>query len=168
MRPDVHVSDDPAAAAAERLATSVAPGAHLVLTGGSTPRTAYERVAEERPDWSGTEIWFTDERCVPPEHEHSNYGMTKAALLDRVHGAAVHRMPGELGPREGAAAYEREVAGVFGDELPSFDLMLVAPKLPPVTALSMAWTAVAMLSEPLLPPLPSSPPSLPRVMSWPR
>ena len=122
MRPEVHVSDDPAAAAAERLA---AASGQVVITGGSTPKAAYELVAAERPDWSGTSIWFTDERCVPPEHEHSNYRMAKQALLDRIEGAAVHRMHGELGPREGAAAYERELHDELGDELPAFDLILL-------------------------------------------
>ena len=122
MRPEVHVTDDPAAAAAARLADA---SGHVVITGGSTPKAAYELVAEERPNWSGTDLWFTDERCVPPEHEHSNYGMTKAALFDRIEGADVHRMQGELGPREGAAAYEGELSEAFGEELPAFDLVLL-------------------------------------------
>ena len=122
MRPEVHVTDDPAAAAAERLR---AAGGHVVITGGSTPKAAYHLLAAERGDWSGTTIWFSDERCVPPDHEHSNYGMAKEALLDRIQGAEVHRMQGELGPREGAAAYEGELHEAFGDELPALDLMLL-------------------------------------------
>jgi 6-phosphogluconolactonase len=98
---------------------------HVALTGGSTPRAAYERVAAVRPDWSGVDIWFTDERCVAPDHEHSNFRMAKEALLDSVDGARVHRMCGELGPREGAADYERALGEAFGDELPSFDFMLL-------------------------------------------
>jgi 6-phosphogluconolactonase len=122
LRPEVHVSDDPAAAAAERLARAAG---QVVITGGSTPRAAFELVADRRPDWSGTGIWFTDERCVPPDHEHSNFGMAKTALLDRIEGADVHRMQGELGPHEGAAAYEAELRGTLGDDLPSFDLILL-------------------------------------------
>jgi 6-phosphogluconolactonase len=83
----------------------------VVLTGGSTPRKAYERAAELREDWSGVDLWFTDERCVPPDHEHSNYGMAKAALLDHISGATVHRIEGELGPQRGADAYEQELRG---------------------------------------------------------
>jgi 6-phosphogluconolactonase len=94
----------------------------VALTGGSTPRAAYERVATLRPDWSGVEIWFTDERCVPADHEHSNFRMANQALLSKVEGASVHRMRGELGPRDGAAAYENEL-GEFGPD--ALDLILV-------------------------------------------
>lgn len=116
------MSDDPAAVAAERLAAATG---HVVLTGGSTPKAAYGRVAQERADWSGVTLWFTDERCVPPDHEHSNFGMANAALLDRIEGAKVHRMRGELGPSAGADDYETVLGEVFGDELPAFDLMLI-------------------------------------------
>jgi 6-phosphogluconolactonase len=119
VQPELQVIDDPAGATAELLAEA---SGHVVLTGGTTPRTAYERAAELRPDWSGVEVWFTDERSVPPEHEHSNFGMVSAALLDRVTGVAVHRMKGELGPHDGAREYEREL-----DEsgVEAFDLMLL-------------------------------------------
>ena len=119
MQPDIQVIDDPAKATAEVL---TAASGHVVLTGGSTSRRAYERAAELRPDWSRVDVWFTDERCVPPSHEQSNFGMISAALLDRVDGITVHRMQGELGPHDGAAAYERELDDV-GPE--AFDLMLL-------------------------------------------
>jgi 6-phosphogluconolactonase len=119
VQPDIQVIDDPAGAAADLL---VAASGHVVLTGGSTPRNAYERAAAQRPDWSGVDVWFTDERCVPPDHEQSNFRMVSVALLDRVEGASVHRMQGELSPQDGAAAYEREL-----DESGpgAFDLMLL-------------------------------------------
>ena len=119
MEPDLQVIDDPAGAAAELLAEA---SGHVVLTGGSTPRSAYERAAVRRPDWSGVDVWFTDERCVPPEDEHSNFRLVSGALLDHVEGATVHRMRGELGPHDGAAAYERELDASGPD---AFDLMLV-------------------------------------------
>jgi 6-phosphogluconolactonase len=118
-RPDFQLTDDPAGAAAGLLA---AASGHVCLTGGSTPRRAYERVADERPDWSGVDVWFTDERCVPPDHEHSNFRMAFEALLSRVSGAAVHRMKGELGPERGATEYERELEAAGR---PAFDLILL-------------------------------------------
>jgi 6-phosphogluconolactonase len=116
---DIRVSDDPAGAAAEILAGAVG---HVAITGGSTPRVAYERLADTRADWSGVDIWFTDERCVPPTHEHSNFRMANEALLSKIEGTTVHRMRGELGPEDGAAAYENEL-GEFGPE--ALDLILL-------------------------------------------
>jgi 6-phosphogluconolactonase len=120
---DIRVMEDPAQAAAELL--SAASG-HVALTGGSTPRAAYERAAALRPDWTGVDIWFTDERCVPPEHEQSNFGMAERALLSRSRGATVHRMRGELGPEDGATAYENEL-GEFGPEALDLILLGVGP-----------------------------------------
>jgi len=125
---EVTVVDDPAGPASELLAEAAGKGGHVVITGGSTPRAAYERAAGLLDDWSAVELWFSDERCVPPEHEHSNYGMVKRALLDRIEGRApgVHRMEGELGPHAGAERYEEEIAAAgFGDSLPAFDLMIL-------------------------------------------
>lgn len=119
MTTDFQVGEDPAGAVAALLAEATG---HVCLTGGSTPRKAYERAARMREEWSGLDVWFTDERCVPPDHEHSNYRMVEAALLRRAGGAAVHRMKGELGPLEGAAEYEREYATAGR---PDFELMLV-------------------------------------------
>src|SRR3954453_15373664 len=124
MRGDVRVLEDSAGAASELLGEGAGKGGHVVLTGGSTPRVAYERAATMLDDWSAVELWFTDERCVPPEHEHSNYGMVKAALLDRVEGRGpgLHRMDGELGPAQGAARYDEELTTAgFGDAVPAAD-----------------------------------------------
>jgi 6-phosphogluconolactonase len=122
VRADVQVVEDPAEEAAQRL---VAASGHVVLTGGSTPRRAYGRAAELRYDWSGVTLWFSDERCVSPHHEHSNYRMVKETMLDVVTGAEVHRMEAEKGPEEGADAYANELGAVFGYELPEVDLMLL-------------------------------------------
>ena len=122
MRAELQVSDDPAGVAAEMMA---GVSGHMVVTGGSTPRAAYGRLAAMRDDWSDVELWFTDERCVAPDHEHSNHRMVKESLLDQAEGARAHRMQGELGPREGAAAYEGALGEVFGEELPVFDFILL-------------------------------------------
>jgi 6-phosphogluconolactonase len=120
---EIVVAVDAEAAArdvAERLSRAARPGGHIVLTGGSTPQRAYELAAELEPDWSGVELWWSDERCVPPDDENSNYGMTKRALLDHVSVGAVHRMRGELGKEQGAEQYEQELG-----ELERFDLILL-------------------------------------------
>ena len=122
---EIRIVDDEEAVAravAARLAEQARSGGHIVLTGGSTPRRAYELAAEQEPDWSRVQLWWGDERCVPPEHDLSNYGMAKAALLDRLETApsAVHRMQGELGKEAGAAGYERDLRPVE-----AFDLVLL-------------------------------------------
>ncbi|MDX6479955.1 MAG: 6-phosphogluconolactonase, partial [Gaiellaceae bacterium] len=91
---ELEVVDDPARVCAERLVAQARAGGSIVLTGGSTPKRAYEIAAGLEPDWSGVELWWGDERCVPPDDPRSNYGMAKAALLDRLgrQPAAVHRM----------------------------------------------------------------------------
>jgi 6-phosphogluconolactonase len=124
VAPDFQVSDDPAAAAADVL---VAAGGQLCITGGSTPRAAYERVAGMDVDWAGAALWYGDERCVPPDHEHSNYRMTKEALLDRIAGEppVVRRIEGERGPDDAAERYEQELRGAFGEGVPRLDLVLL-------------------------------------------
>ncbi len=84
--------------------------AHLALSGGGTPARTYELLAEEMRSWEAIEVWFADERCVPPEDEESNYKLAGDKLLSRVDGLAaerVHRMEGELGPEPGAHGYAR-------------------------------------------------------------
>jgi 6-phosphogluconolactonase len=109
---DLFVVDDEEAAAeaaAERLVAAAREGLSIVLTGGTTPKVAYERAALLEPDWSETVLWWGDERCVPPEHEDSNYGLAKRALLDRlgVSPREIHRIEGELGKEAAATRYDR-------------------------------------------------------------
>jgi len=115
-------ADEAARLVGERLAEQARSGGSIVLTGGSTPPRAYEMAAELEPDWSRVELWWGDERCVPPDDERSNYGMAKAALLDRVENEprAIHRMQGELGRDEGSREYRLELA-----DAGTFDLVLL-------------------------------------------
>jgi 6-phosphogluconolactonase len=114
-------ADEVAAAVAERLAHTARAGGHIALTGGKTPEQAYDEAAKHEPDWSKTEIWWSDERCVPPDDDLSNYALAKRTLLDRLERdpRAVHRIRGELGKEEAAADYESEL----GDTV--FDLELL-------------------------------------------
>ncbi len=100
-----------AAVVAERLARAAREGGNVVLTGGKTPELAYTEAAQRAPDWGNVDVWWGDERCVPPDDEKSNYGMAKRTLLDRLERAprGVHRIKGELGKEEAAADYEREL-----------------------------------------------------------
>jgi 6-phosphogluconolactonase len=96
--------------------------------GGARGRAAHERVSELGLDWSRTSLWFGDERAVAPDHEHSNFAMAKASLLDRIGEPepAVHRIPGELGHEAAARVYGQEMHDAFrGESLPRLDLVLL-------------------------------------------
>lgn len=125
--PRAVVVADPAAEAAARMAGAARRGGHLVLSGGSTPRAAYEVLAETDLDWSPVTLWWGDERCVAPDDERSNYGMTKAALLDRLgeNQPEVRRVEGERGPREAAEAYGALMQDAFADGIPRFHFVLM-------------------------------------------
>ena len=96
----------------------------IALSGGSTPRAAYSRLAaadsrHPTPDWRLTHILWGDERCVPPDDPRSNYRMAKEALLDRVpippdH---IHRIRGEDDPEIAAAEYERTLRSLHDLDL---------------------------------------------------
>lgn len=126
--PTFEVLEDPAQRCAERLAAAANAGGQIALTGGSTPRVAYEKLAEMEVNWPGVSLWWGDDRCVPPDDERSNYGMGKAALLDRISGPGptIHRIEGEREePWAAADAYEHELRDVFGEGVPQLDLILL-------------------------------------------
>lgn len=100
------------------------------LSGGSTPEPTYRLLAEAPHaatlDWSRVEVFWGDERCVPPDHPDSNYRMARRALLDHVEipDSQVHRIQGELPPHEAAESYRAELEAVLG-ERGRFDLILL-------------------------------------------
>jgi 6-phosphogluconolactonase len=128
MTVSFEIVDDPARACAALMVGAVIGGGDIVLTGGSTPRAAYQHFVEAVQrvdiDLSQTTFWIGDERCVDPEDDRSNYKMIKEALLDPLGDGAprFERMKGELGPEEGADDYEQILkdAGT-----PRFDLLLL-------------------------------------------
>jgi 6-phosphogluconolactonase len=136
MSVELEVVEDPARACAAMLLGPVLGGGHVVVTGGSTPGAAYEELASalgaagELAD--PATIWFSDERCVGPDDELSNYGLLKRTLLDRLGGVAgvddgvagfdAMRIEGERGPEEAADRYE---AALREAGRPQFDIVLL-------------------------------------------
>src|SRR3954466_11098350 len=124
---EIRVEENPAAVVADMLVEAAERGSQIVLTGGSTPKLAYETAAGKNANWNGSTIWFSDERCVPPEDGLSNFRMATDALLGRImrdQRPAVMRMEGEIGPEAGSAAYEANVREQLGAS-PRWDLMLL-------------------------------------------
>ncbi|HET9492079.1 MAG TPA: 6-phosphogluconolactonase [Methylomirabilota bacterium] len=108
----------------------------VALAGGVTPRRIYELLAEpehhDQVDWARVEVFWGDERPVPPEHPDSNYGMAAAALLTKVdlRPEQIHRIQAERPNRQAAACdYQVEIGRVLGvspdGSPPVFDLILL-------------------------------------------
>ena len=99
---------------------------NILLSGGSTPKGMFQLLAKQRRDglpWDRIDLWWGDERCVPPDHPDSNYGMTKANLIDplKLDPARIHRIEGERDPEAAARDYERAMAPLGTP--PVFDLV---------------------------------------------
>src|SRR5512139_1303229 len=102
MKPEIVVLPDPAAVTREATDRFVALAraalaAHgrftVALSGGSTPKSLYEQLVTQPIDWQHVHVFWGDERCVPPDHPDSNYGMAQRALLSHIDipAPSVHR-----------------------------------------------------------------------------
>jgi 6-phosphogluconolactonase len=103
---------------------------YVAVSGGRTPRRMYEDLAERElagiVPWARTELFFTDERCVGPESEESNFRMVNELLLSTVPipESNIHRFHGEDLPQPAADRYEHEIHEVMGSS-PRFDLIVL-------------------------------------------
>ncbi len=113
-----------------RMAAAERGSFHVALSGGETPRAAYDLLAteplREELSWSDVFVYFGDERCVPPDDEQSNYRMARRAFLDAVGipPANVHRIRGETDPGLAANEYASILRADLGDT-PKFDLVML-------------------------------------------
>jgi 6-phosphogluconolactonase len=94
----------------------------IVLAGGSTPCGVYRRLRAEDADWSRWQVFFGDERCLPPQDEARNSRMAANAWLEHVAipPRSIHPIPAELGAAAAASAYRSTLRNVG-----AFDLVLL-------------------------------------------
>jgi 6-phosphogluconolactonase len=108
--------------------------ARVAVSGGTTPKATFALLADSahpfvtRMPWEHLELFFVDERTVPPDNSDSNYRMAREAMLDKVgmKPEQIHRIHGELGPEVAAAEYEFDLRRTFrleGAEAPRFDIV---------------------------------------------
>jgi 6-phosphogluconolactonase len=110
--------------------------ARIAVSGGGTPKAMFALLADTnapyfaRVPWAKLELFWVDERCVPPTDSESNYRMTNEAMLSKVPLATrqIHRMEGELNPQIAAVHYEATLRAAFrleDGEVPVFDLVVL-------------------------------------------
>jgi len=123
-----------ATAFAKYLAQQIAPAKtfNIALSGGSTPKVLFQIVAKQYAttiDWQKVHLFWGDERCVPPDHSESNYGMTKEKLIDHIPIPFVnaHRVLGRRDPAEEAIRYSKEIQWCLPEKegIPVFDMVLL-------------------------------------------
>src|SRR5215472_14089434 len=163
---------DPADAAREaavRIAKSLRDAiarrgnATLALSGGNTPRDAYGQLAEQPGvEWSKLEVFWVDERAVPPTDDRSNYKWAKATLLDKVGipESRVHRMPGDAADLDEAArGYEALLRTNVGPQgsAPALDLVVLGVGEDGHTASLFPGEGTVEIADRLVVAVPASP-----------
>ena len=135
-------ADELAASAAEFFASVAVAAveargvARVAVSGGTTPKRMFALLADRskpyfaQVPWDRLQLFWVDERCVPPTDADSNYRMTNEAMLEHVPlpAAQIHRIEGELDPEAAAARYEAAIRAAFrleGAQIPAFDLVLL-------------------------------------------
>jgi 6-phosphogluconolactonase len=124
---DIRVVADPAAEVAALLVDVACAGGHVALSGGSSPKRAYQLAAESDADLSASTLWLGDERVVPHDDERSNLRMVREALCDRLPEERRPRLMAvdtTLGHDAAAAAYESDLRATLGNH-PRLDLALM-------------------------------------------
>ena len=114
------------------------PGRHAIcLTGGSTPKPVYQRLASEpyrsEPRWDRVHWFWSDDRFVPQDDERNNAAMARSAFLDYlpIPPPCIHAIPTDtLDHHEAARRYENTLRHFYGSDRldpgrPLFDLVLL-------------------------------------------
>jgi len=105
---------------------------HLAISGGKTPDILFGILASKyanSPLWQKIQIWWVDERMVPPTDIESNYGVAQKLLISKISipEENVHRIKGENNPQEEALSYSDQIKNSLQkkDGWPVFNLILL-------------------------------------------
>jgi len=101
------------------------PRSTLAISGGSSPRAMFEIFATVAFDWNRVQLFWVDERCVPPTDAQSNFKLANDTWLApaRFPEANIHRVQTERDPQDAAEVYADELRLVFGEGIPQFDVI---------------------------------------------
>ncbi len=143
-KPNVEIVSDPESLAQRSVELFVADaqkaiktkGAfHVAISGGYTPKRFFELLGEvpkaKALPWDKIQLFWVDERYVPPDSQWSNYKLAADTFLAKVAIPQdnIHRIPTEHGDFNVAArCYEETIRKVFGlekNQVPEFDLIVL-------------------------------------------
>jgi 6-phosphogluconolactonase len=101
------------------------PHSTLAISGGSSPKPMFEIFAATPFDWNRVQLFWVDERCVPPTDSQSNFKLANDSWLAPAKFPApnIHRVQTERDPEDAAEIYSDELRLVFGEGIPSFDVI---------------------------------------------
>jgi 6-phosphogluconolactonase len=104
----------------------------VALSGGTTPGPLYSTLAtadyRTRINWNEVHFFWTDERCVPPDHPESNFRLAFDLLISKLQipDSNIHRIQGEMKAEKAAEIYEKDLLHHFhGISPPRFDLIFL-------------------------------------------
>lgn len=96
----------------------------VALSGGSTPKSIYQKLCLKPLDWSKIWLFWSDERAVPPDHSDSNYGMAMEFFKNvPIPPSQIFRMVAERDIEKNALDYEQKIYHILGNHL--FDLVML-------------------------------------------
>jgi 6-phosphogluconolactonase len=101
------------------------PQSALAISGGSSPRVMFEIFAKTPFDWNRVQLFWVDERCVPPTDAQSNFKLANDTWLApaKFPAANIHRVQTERDPQDAAEIYAHELRLIFGEDIPKFDVI---------------------------------------------
>jgi len=101
------------------------PRSTLAISGGSSPRTMFEIFSTTPFDWNRVQLFWVDERCVPPDDARSNFKLANDTWLTpaKFPSSNIHRVQTERDPQDAAEIYADELRLVFGEGIPKFDVI---------------------------------------------
>ena len=162
---EIQVIDEPWRVAGELLAEVAAAGGQIAVSGGSGPGHAYALAARIQPRWTYAELWWGDDRAVPPHDKASNYRLVRETLLDSLSSLPkeIHRVRGEKPAEEAAALYDAELDGVTLDFAlngigPDGHTASLFPNAPGLTETERRAIVAEPGLEPLVPRVTMTPP----------
>jgi 6-phosphogluconolactonase len=97
----------------------------LAISGGSSPKLMFESFAAASFDWDRVQLFWVDERCVPPTDSQSNFKLANDTWLTpaKFPASNIHRVQTERDPEDAAEVYSDELRLVFGEGVPKFDVI---------------------------------------------